>query len=268
MSPYSTAQLRSSGSGFIKYRMWFVLVFLPFWVACGMTESQIKKKNESTAHYKFGIAYSRDNPPNLQKAYLEFQKAVKLDPRNRDAYYALGDVHFKREDYDKAIGSFEKTLSIDPGFSEAHNYMGTAYEIQGRLEKAIGEYHKALENTEYATPQFPHWNLGSLYLKQERYDDALREFKDVLRFDPESVIAHNGLGKVHHQEGRFKEAIVSYQHALKRAPEYLDAHYNLAFSYMKKGSKDLAAKSFEKVIELSPQSDSAKEAEKFLDALQ
>jgi len=248
--------------------MWFVLVFLPFWVACGMTEARLKKVKESTAHYKFGIAYSRDNPPNLQKAFIEFQKAVKLDPRNRDAHYALGDVHFKRENYVEAIEFFKKTLSIDPKFSEAHNYMGTVYEVQGKLKAAIGEYHKALENEEYATPQFPHWNLGSLYLKQERYDDALREFKDVLRFDPQSIVAHNGLGKVYHQKGKLKEAIASYQEALKRAPTYLDAHYNLAFSYLKKGSKALAAKSFKKVISLSPQSQSAKDAEKFLDALQ
>ncbi len=231
MNTQSERSRHPFGAGFFKYRVWFVLVFLPFWVACGMTEARLKKEKDSTAHYKFGIAYSRDIPPNLQKAYIEFQKAVKLDPRNRDAHYALGDVHFKREDYAEAIVSFKKTLLIDPRFSEAHNYMGTVHERQGKFEEAIGEYHKALENTEYATPQFPHWNLGSLYLKQERYDDALREFKDVLRFDPESIVAHNGLGKVYHQKGRLKEAITSYQEALQIAPAYLDAHYNLAFSY-------------------------------------
>lgn len=265
---HSERNPRPSRVGFFKYRVWFILVFLPFWVACGMSEARIKKEKEATAHYKFGIAYLRDKPSNLQKAYIEFQKAVRLDPRNRDAHYALGHVHFKRENYVEAIASFKKTLSIDPGFSEAHNYMGKVYEVQGKIEAAIGEYHKALENSEYVTPELPHLNLGLLYIKQESYDDALREFKDVLLFDPENITAHNELGKVYYQKGKLKEAIASYQEAIQRAPAYLDAHYNLAFSYLKKGSKDLAAKEFRKVIELSPQSQSAKESEKFLDALQ
>ncbi len=268
MNTHSESNPRPSTMGFFNYRVCFILLFLPFWVACGMTEGRIKKEKEATAHYKFGIAYLQDKPSDLQKAYLEFQKAVRLDPRNRDVHYALGHVHYKRENYVEAIASFQKTLSIDSGFSEAHNYLGKAYEAQGKIEAAIGAYQKALENPEYITPQLPHLNLGLLYLEEGSYDDALREFKDVLRFDATNVVAHNELGKVYYQKGRLKEAIASYQEALQRAPTYLDAHYNLAFSYLKEGSKDLAAKAFKKVIELSPQSQVAKESEKFLDALQ
>ncbi|MFQ5780216.1 MAG: tetratricopeptide repeat protein [Nitrospiria bacterium] len=245
-----------------------VLLFFSILVGCGLTEGRIKREKEATAHYKFGVAYLRDNPPSIQQAYVEFQKALKLDPRHMDAHYALGHVHFRRENYLDAIASFKKVLSIDPNYSEAYNYLGKVYEVQGKLGKAVEAYQKALENKQYATPQLPHLNLGLLYLKQEKYDEARREFQNVLRFDSDNIVAHNELGKVYHLLGNQKEAIGSYQEAIRRAPAFLDAHYNLAFSYLKDGSKNLAAKEFKKVIELSPQSQQAKESEKFLDALQ
>lgn len=243
-----------------------LILFLLTSSGCGLTEARIKKEKEASAHYKLGISYLNEN--QLQKAFIEFHKAAEIDPDNKDVQYGLGHIHFQKQDYVEAVNAFKKAISIDARFSEAHNYLGKVYEVQGTLDKAIVEYQEALKNPQYDTPQKPYLNLGLVYMKQEKYDQATREFQRVLQIDPNNVVAHNELGRSYYQMGKPKEAISSYQEAIRMAPNYLDAHYNLAFAYMKEGSKGLAATQFKKVIEISPQSQLAKDSKKFLDALQ
>lgn len=245
-----------------------IWMLIPLCTACGMGEAQLKKEREASAHYKLGISYLNDN--SLQKAFIEFQKAIEIDARYRDAHYALGHVYFMQENYKASIASLQKALSIDSKFSDAHNYLGKVYEAQGKLDQAILEYQEALKNPQYDTPEKPHLNIGLVYLKQEKYDQAVRSFQNVLKTSPRPefvALTQNGLGRAYFQMGKIKEAIASYQEAIRVVPDYVDAHLNLASAYLREGSKGLAAGSFKKVVELSPQSSQAKEAQKFLDAL-
>jgi Tfp pilus assembly protein PilF len=252
----------------MRWKRAMVWMLIPLCTACGMSEAQLKREREASAHYKLGISYLNDH--SLQRAFIEFQKAIEIDPRYRDAHYALGHVHFMQENYTAAIASLQKSLSIDSGFSDAHNYLGKVYEAQGKFDRAILEYQEALKNPKYDTPEKPHLNLGLVYLKQEKYDQAVHSFQNVLRINPRPefiALAQNGLGRAYFQMGQIKEAIASYQEAIRVVPDYVDAHLNLASAYLREGSKGLAAGAFKKVVELSPQSSQAKEAQKFLDAL-
>lgn len=252
----------------MRWKRAMIWILIPLCTACGMGEAQLKREREASAHYKLGISYINDN--SLQRAFIEFQKAIELDPRYRDAHYALGHVHFMQENYKEAVISLQKSLSADPEFSDAHNYLGKVYEAQGKFDQAISEYRAALKNVQYATPEKPYLNLGLVYLKQEKYDEAVRSFESVLRINPRPefiALTQNGLGRAYFQMGKVKESIASYQEAIRLAPDFVDAHLNLASAYLREGSKGLAAGSFKKVVELSPKSSQAKEAQKFLDAL-
>ncbi|MBI3802227.1 MAG: tetratricopeptide repeat protein [Nitrospirae bacterium] len=254
----------------MRWKNALILILIPLCAACGMKEAQVKKEKEASAHYKLGVSYLNDTL--LQKAFIEFQKAVEIDSGHRDAQYALGHVHFLQEDYNEAIASFKKTLSIDPKFSDAHNYLGKTYEAQGKLDQAVSEYQEALKNPQYDTPEKPNLNLGMVYIKQGKYDQAIRSLQTAVRLTPPGspaliAVSQNELGKAYLQTGKFKESIASYQEAIRLVPNYLDAHLNLASAYLKEGSKGLAAGAFKKVVDLSPKSPQAKEAQKFLDAL-
>jgi Tfp pilus assembly protein PilF len=247
-----------------------VLVLFILTAGCMTGRSAVAPEKQASSHYKMGISFLNENA--LQEAYIEFQKALELTPKNKDIHYAIGHVHFVQSRQKEAEASFRSALKLDPNFSEAHNYLGKVLESQGKQDEAIAEYKEALKNTFYETPQIPHFNLGHIYMGREQYPEALREFQEALRLDPSCnestcILAHNGLGQTYFQMGRIKEAIASYQDAIKAFPSYLDARYNLAFAYLKQGAKDKAAGEFRKVIELSPESDKAVESRKLLEAL-
>ncbi len=74
----------------------------------------------------------------------------------------------------------------------------------------------------------PHANLGLLYLRQDRPDEAARELERAVTLNPEQAAAWNALGIVHRQRGDFEAAREAYEAALAADPDLAEAHRNLA----------------------------------------
>ncbi len=244
------------------------LCFLSFLIGCASTDTLLKKEKESEAHHKLGIAYLNENPPNMQKAYMEFLKSVEIDSKNKEAYYALGHVYAQRQEYKKAIEAFKKTLVLDPNFSEAYNYLGNIYEVLQRDKEAILSYQEAVKNLQYATPQYPHWKLGLIYLKQKKYEDALSEFQQVRHIEPNNSVVLDKIGETHLEMGQTEKALPFFEEAVRISPDNHQTHYRLASFYLKAGLQEQAVDEFKKVIERSPDSSEAKESRKVLETLQ
>jgi len=237
----------------IKAKSVLFLILLTVLSGCVLGDTLTKRENEATAYYKYGIAYLGDNPPAYLSAYIEFQKAIELDPRNRDVYYALGHVHFELKNYKQALDAFNKVLSFNPEDSEAHNYIGRVYAFQGKLELAIASYEAALKNTRYATPEIPYWNMGLVYIRLKKYRYAVQTLSNALRMKPELVPVHNLLGNVYAKMRQNEKAIAAYQAALRINPSDINAHYNLACIHERAGARSLADASFNRAVALSPE---------------
>jgi len=252
-----------------------VVLLLLFVVGCATSQSKLKRENEATAHYKLGIAQL--NEGRTQEAFVEFQKAVEIDPKNAETHYALGHVYYLQGRNPEAAREFKAVLKLDPEHSEAHNYLGKVYEVNKQWDDAIHEYQAALKNPKYATPQFAHYNLGLVYVKKEQFDDAIKEFQEALRIDPNFVTAvggpsayiiHYEIGQAYARMQKSHEAIESYQNALKLLPDYADAHFGLGLVYLKEGSKRLAKEEFEKVLKFSADGTAlTKNAKEYLESL-
>lgn len=224
--------MSNTGKKWLPGKGALIVLLLLFLSSCASKESRIRAEKESLAHYKLGVAHIHGKQPDPQKAYVEFQKAVKINPKNKNAHYGLGHLHFQGGNYKDAILSFKKAISIDTQYAEAHNYLGTVYKVEGKLDEAIIEYKEAIKNPTYETPENPHFNLALIYFQQGNYDLADEEIQAVLQTNP----------------------------------NFLDAHLLLAHIYRNKGSEELAKNAFEKIIAISPQSPQAKESKKLLQA--
>jgi Tfp pilus assembly protein PilF len=239
------------------------LVFLL--VGCGFKEARIKKEKESEASYKLGLAYLNDSNPNMQKALIEFAKSVEMNPKNKEARYALGHVYAQRQDYAKAISELQSAINIDPNYSEAHNYLGKCYEALGQYTEAISSYQMALKNIQYLTPQLPHWNMGMIYFKQKQYDKALEAFQQTRRIEPANGDVLAKIAETYIEKGETDNALSSFKEAVTLLPNDPIVHNRLALFYLEKGSRALAAEAFNKVISLAPDSIEAEAAKKHLE---
>lgn len=82
---------------------------------------------------------------DFDKAIEYYNKAVEADPLFDKAYYNRGLAYACKEDYDKAIEDIDKMIELKPNFAEAYYILGLAYEYKQMPEKAIDNYNKALK---------------------------------------------------------------------------------------------------------------------------
>ena len=61
-------------------------------------------------------------------------------------------------------------------------------------------------------------------------DEAIREYQEALRLQPDDAKAHNNLGIALDQKGQLDEAIRQYQEAIRLKPDYALAHNNFGYA--------------------------------------
>jgi len=94
----------------------------------------------------------------------------------------------------------------------------------GKTTQAESALRKLAEK--YPTFSGPRANLGILYFRANKLDQAKSEFNEALKINADNVVSLNHLGIISRSEGKFKEAYGFYEKALQIDPNYAYAHLN------------------------------------------
>ena len=202
----------------IHLRHIVILLLFIFVTSCASTKSaDIAQK--ATAHYKIGLSYYNEN--KFQQAYIEFQKALEINPKDKDVLNAIGIVQLLQfQDFNKAIEYFNKALKVDKNFSEANNNLGVAYEKIGNIEDAVDSYKKALANPMYRNPEKAYNNLGRIYYRAGQYDESIDSFQAALRRVPDFYPSFYGLALCYNAKAYYGDAATALNRAIELDPLY------------------------------------------------
>jgi Flp pilus assembly protein TadD len=170
--------------------------------------------------------------------------------------------------FEEAISELSVAAATGTNLVEANNLLGLAYDHRGQHQRAQEFYQRALS----LAPRDAHVisNLGfSLYM-DDRYKDALAKLKLAVRLDPSSPEIYNNLGFVYGRlrkyddafrsftqaggdlyarvrtaslleaAGRDRDAIKHYEAARKLAPDSADVLRRLIILYNRTGQRDKA----------------------------
>jgi tetratricopeptide (TPR) repeat protein len=141
-------------------------------------------------------------------------------------------------------------LSYTSASALAHTDLGIALEKEGRAAEAIRQYEEALRiQPDYA---LAHYNLGNGLLKKGLSDQAVIQYEEAIRSRPDFADARNNLGAALDMNGRTDEAIRQFQEAIRLKPDYTEAINNLGAAFDKKGQTDEAIRQFQEAIRLKP----------------
>jgi len=101
------------------------------------------------AHNNLGAMYYLDG--QLDKAQIEYEKALELHPAEAMTHNNLGLIHAARGEFKEAEEEYKKELEMNPGYDDANFNLGLLYEKMGEKEKAVELWKKTLElNPDYA----------------------------------------------------------------------------------------------------------------------
>jgi len=200
-----------------------VLTLLIGWLpGCATSGESVQK---SKGYYQEGVAsLDRDQ----QKAFVSFQKAVKLDPSNKEARYGLGHILALQGKLPQAEEELRAATELDENYSEAYTYLGQVLEKQGRWPEAIAAFRQALTNPLYATPDLARFHLGLSLTHEGDYQGAMEALEDALMVNPPNVppaLVNLELGRVYYKLGferRSRETLIKVT-TLDKGGEYAAA---------------------------------------------
>lgn len=190
---------------------------------------------------------------NYDKAIIELEKCLKIQPDNATIYFELGKNYFEQKEYKKAYESFEKATKIDP--KNRWFWVGmydVCYETK-EYEKAIPIVIKLIEfKKEYKE------ELVSLYMNTNQFDSALELINELN--DQVGKLEMRDLYKAqiledpkYHSSER-----INLLEQIKKNPKEESNYVALIFLYNKQNQEELAQEIAKKLEIEIPNSDWAK----------
>ena len=142
------------------------------------------------AYLKGRFFLNEVNEERINRAIVQFEQAIKLDPNFAPAYTGLADAYslgegffFAPSVFPKAKAALEKALQLDDTSAEAYTSLGLfKYAVDYDWAGAEADLRRAIAlNPSYAEA---HHQLGWVLALPGREDDALVEFKRASELDP------------------------------------------------------------------------------------
>jgi tetratricopeptide (TPR) repeat protein/peroxiredoxin len=201
--------------------------------------------------FTYGVAMYQHG--YLNQAAESFQQLIAAKPENADAYYNLGTLNLRRNNFEQARTYLEKTVKLQPDYPEAWNNLGMMAAQQGHPDEAIQNFQKSLSlRPNYAIASL---NLGNVYRRQKAYDKA-QEFLDrALTLQPDDPEINYSLGMLYAQQSQMQKAEDYLQRAIDLRPDYPEALNNLGVLFVRQQNYAKAEGQFKSGIRVSPKFD-------------
>jgi len=168
-----------------------VLLWLPFRAEGALGQGEPEEKRRM-AKQLYSIGYFMTLAGRYEEAIRLLTRSLEIEP-TAEAYTFLGWTYSHMRDYTRAIEEAEKAIQIDPDFGNPYNDIGVYLIELGREDEAIPYLERAMRAKRYCCYQFPHFNLGRIYLKKGMFEQARREFQRSLAIDPDYAPARRAL---------------------------------------------------------------------------
>ena len=167
----------------------------------------------------------------------------------------VGTSYYALNDFDKTIEAMHKELAGNPKDPQARYLLALALSSSGRLFEAIQQleglladypddaavlyqlvvdYRSAAQKSgeklalHFPDSEYLHAINAEVFADSNRFDDAIREFQEVLRLDPKFPSIHFALGQVYWRKKDGRNAQEQLRLALQEEPNHPLANYYLA----------------------------------------
>jgi tetratricopeptide (TPR) repeat protein len=181
-----------------------------------------------------------------------YKQAIERNPSDWHLHWIYASLLASEQVNDQAaaLQHYEIVQRALPLWSAPYVFMGLSASKLGHLDQGMAYSAKAiaLDKTQFEA----YFNLGYAYQLQHKPEQAMKNYRLALRYQPAHTNACMNLGVLLFNQGKIEEAIAIYQAGLKNAPDHPELHFNLGVIYEKTGRIDDAAAQYRKALDIVP----------------
>jgi tetratricopeptide (TPR) repeat protein len=243
------------------------------------------------------------NRKDTQGAIDSLKKALTLYPKYVRALNDLGVIYLKNGRLNEAVTTFRQAIKINEGFVYPRLNLGIALIRMGKHGEAADVLGRLYQETSLPLARLPYaealsetghfaeaekilrlvcddanaadslhaearFRLGAIFNKQNRFADAVTEFEEALKLQPDMVMAHMQLGGALLQLKRLPEA----ERELKKAYELGGvsagaAQLLLGETYHAQGKYELAIQAFQQYLNDVPKAPNVAQVREAIDRM-
>jgi len=240
-------------------------------------EAASKYPNQPEIFKRLGVIYQTEL--KFQESIDTFQKVLAGAPQYPEVNFYLGLSYFGLNQFEKSISYFDTELEANPKYRRAHFYEAQAYRSLNRNASALRQYEILLEqdpndkmvlyqlirflksSTLEAIEQLSNVDQNSVYIlvlraqshvEQEKYPEAIYEYKQVLAQNPNFPGVHFGLGEAYYYKVDYPNAEKELRLSLAEDPNLPRANFYLADILLKASKVSDAVPLLEIVVAAEP----------------
>ncbi len=204
---------------------------------------------------------------SLTSAEKTLEQAILMNNQVADAFHLLGYVYAKRGKFKKAILSFQKALNLDPFHTEAAIALSSIYNDVGKYKEGAAVFYKTKKRLDRTAPGHDprinenlahrHYELGLLYMRFERFQEAHHEFAKALNLEPDNISAAVQMAKCLSKTGDKQAAIGFLRKTIETHPKSVEAKVQLGILYHSAQQLKDAYREWQEALSLDPENKSA-----------
>ena len=151
-----------------------------------------------------------------EKAIAQFDKLIQHEAADGDTFHDLGQAFLLNHQPEDAVISLEQAIVLESKTDDCNHLLGNAFIMQGDYEKALNYF---LRQIELAPMPESYYNIGVLLMYQERNKEAIEYLKQAAELDPTYLPTHLNLGSIYLKLNRMNDAIAQYKKANELKPD-------------------------------------------------
>lgn len=202
------------------------------------------------------------------KAVIVLEKAIALDPSDKDSLFNIGNIYEAKKHYDRAAEVYERTILLDPYDAGAHYRLGVVYRIQKKFRASREALQKAIEiEGTFFEPAY--FGLGLTCMEEGYFDDSKKIFQALIEREPSQENQFSGpfvnddhtreraldlLVELYCYEKEYFLALSATRDFLKSRPQSSRAYDSMGLIYHVSGNFREAEKAFCKALHHNPKS--------------
>ncbi len=170
--------------------------------------------------------------------FKAYGRMAKVAPNSYRYNQVMGRSFEARQEYPAAIIEFQNAIKDNPRAPGLHYDLGDVFWLQGRYTDARREFEAELEISpeDYMST----WKLGSCYIHERQFDKAMPYLQKAIRVKPDLEGALEDLGKLYVETNDNERALFYLNKVVEMDPSEPSPHYLLSRAYRHMGMAEEA----------------------------